>query len=46
MPEEKIEAWFVSQVRRQYLGVESTAYLSGNKFTKKIYRLMVRLTNC
>ena len=35
MQGEKIEAWFVSQARREYFGVESTAYLSANKFTKK-----------
>ena len=31
----KIEAWFVSQASREYFGVESTAFLSANKFTKK-----------
>ena len=31
---EKIEARFVSQVRREYFGVESTAYLSANKLLK------------
>ena len=35
MQAEKIEAWFVSQESREYLGVESTAFLSANKFTKK-----------
>ena len=33
---EKIEAWFVSQVRREDFGVESTAHLSVNKFTKNL----------
>ena len=32
---EKIEAWFVSQVSREYFRVKYTAYLSANKFTKK-----------
>ena len=32
---EKIEAWFVYQARKEYFGVESTAYLSVNKLTKK-----------
>ena len=36
MQGEKIEAWFVSQARREYFGVESTAYLCTNKFTKKL----------
>ena len=40
MQGEKIEAWFVSQASREYFGVESTAYLSANKFTKKIYPLV------
>ena len=35
MQGEKIEAWFVSQARRKYFGVESTAYLRANKFTQK-----------
>ena len=35
MQEEKIEAWFVSQASREYFCVESTAFLSANKFTKK-----------
>ena len=35
MQGEKIEAWFVSQSSRKYFGVESTALLSANKFTKK-----------
>ena len=35
MQGEKIDAWFVSEVRRQYFGVESTAYLSVNNLTKK-----------
>ena len=33
---EKIEAWFVSQARREQFGAESTAYLSANKFTKNV----------
>ena len=32
---EKIEAWFLSPASREYFGVESTAFLSANKFTKK-----------
>ena len=32
---EKIEAWFVSQATREYFGVESTDFLSANKFTKQ-----------
>ena len=32
---EQLEPWFVSQVRRKYFGVESTADLSANKFSKK-----------
>ena len=35
MQGEKIEAWFVSPASREYFGVESTAFLSANKFTKK-----------
>ena len=35
MQGERIEAWFVSQACREYFGVESTAYLSANKFIKK-----------
>ena len=35
MQGEKIETWFVSQARRKYFGVESTAYLPANKFTQK-----------
>ena len=35
MQGKKIEAWFVSQSRREYFGVESTAFLSAKKFTKK-----------
>ena len=31
----KIEAWFVSQASREYFGVESTDFLSANKFTQK-----------
>ena len=31
---EKIEAWFVSPASREYFGVESTNFLSANKFTK------------
>ena len=40
MQGEKIEAWFVSQASREYFGVESTAFLSANKFSKKIYPLL------
>ena len=36
MQGEKIEAWFVSQASREYFGVESTAFLSANKFTKNL----------
>ena len=36
MQEEKIEAWFVSPSSREYFGVESTAFLSANKFTKNL----------
>ena len=32
---EKIEVWFVSPASREYFGVEPTAFLSANKFTKK-----------
>ena len=35
MQGEKVEAWFVSQASKEYFGVESTAFLSANKFTKK-----------
>ena len=36
MKGEKIVAWFASQARsREYFGVESTAFLSANKFTQK-----------
>ena len=37
---EKIEAWFLSPARREYFGVESTAFLSVSKFSKKIYPLV------
>ena len=30
-----LKAWFVSQASREYFGVESTAFLSANKLTKK-----------
>ena len=40
MQEEIIEAWFVSQASRVYFGVESTAFLSANKFKKKVYALL------
>ena len=36
MQGEKIEAWFVSPASREYFGVESTAFLSASKFTKKL----------
>ena len=33
----KIEVWFVSQIRsREYFSVESTAFLSANKFKKNL----------
>ena len=35
MQGEKIETWFASQASRECFGVESTAVLSANKFTKK-----------
>ena len=34
---EKIEGWFVSASSRDYFGVEPTAFLSTNKFTKNLY---------
>ena len=37
---EKIEAWFLSPASREYFGVESTAFLSASKFSKKIYPLV------
>ena len=40
MQGEEIEAWFVSPGSRECFGVESTAFLSANKFTKKIYPLV------
>ena len=40
MQGEKIEAWFVSPSSREYFGVESTAFLSANKFSNKIYPLV------
>ena len=45
MQAEKIEAWFVSQESREYLGVESTAFLSANKFTKKFTHWQDELLN-
>ena len=36
---EKIEVWFLSPASREYFGVESTAFLSTNEFSKKIYPL-------
>ena len=30
-----MEGWFVSPASREYFGVDSTAFLSANKFTKK-----------
>ena len=36
MQGEKIEGWFVSPSSREYFGVEPTAFLSANKFTKKL----------
>ena len=35
MQGEKIVAWFLSPASKEYFGVESTAFLSANKFTKK-----------
>ena len=35
MQREKIEVSFLSQASRKYFGVEYTAFLSANKFTKK-----------
>ena len=40
MQGEKIETWFVSPASREYFGVESTAFLSASKFSKKIYPLL------
>ena len=40
MQGEKIQAWFVSSANREYFGVESTGFLSVNKYTKKIYPLV------
>ena len=45
MQGEKIEAWFVSPASREYFGVESTAFLSASKFSKKIYPLVYKM-NC
>ena len=39
-----MESWFVSPASREYFGVESTTFLSVNKFTKKTYPLLQRLT--
>ena len=44
MQGEKIEGWFVSQASREYFGVESTAFLSANKFTKKSTHLSDEVT--
>ena len=41
---EKIEAWFISQTRREYFVVKSTAFLSANKFTKKSTHFKDELT--
>ena len=41
---EKIEAWFISQASREYFGVESTAFLSAYKFTKKSTHFKDELT--
>ena len=35
MQEEEIEAWFVTPASREYFGVESTAFHSAYKLTKK-----------
>ena len=45
MPGEKIEAWLVSPVSREYFGVDSTAFLSASKFSKKIYPQIYELLN-
>ena len=37
---EKIEAWFLSPASREYFGVESTAFVSASKFSKRIYPLV------
>ena len=44
MQGEKIETWFVSPASREYFGVESTAFLSANKFTKKYTHFLDELT--
>ena len=44
MQGEKIEAWFVSPASREYFGVESTAFLSANKFMKKYTHWLGELT--
>ena len=31
-----MEGWFVSPASREYFGVDSTAFLSANKFTKNL----------
>ena len=41
---EKIEAWFLSPASREYFCVESTAFLSTSKFSKKICPLHKRST--
>ena len=40
MQGEKIEAWLVSSANREYFDAQSTAFLSANKLTKKIYSLV------
>ena len=40
----KIETWFVCQASREHFGVESTAFLSANKFTKKYTHFLDELT--
>ena len=36
MQGQKIEGWFVSPSSREHFGVESTAFLAANKFTKNL----------
>ena len=36
MQGEKVEDWFVSPSSREYFGVEPTAFMSANKFTKNL----------
>ena len=36
MQGQKIEGWFVPPSSREHFGVESTAFLAANKFTKNL----------